>query len=66
MKLVLELGALIDKYRSKLFHEGYSYADAEGMVREAFEESGLKFQGFMELDKEDIKKCIKHLNETFA
>ena len=66
MKLVFELGALIEKYRKQLFDEGYSYADADGMVKEAFEESGLKFQGFMELEKEDIKKCINHLNETFA
>ena len=66
MKLIQELGAKIEKYTRQLFESGYSYEDAREMVKLTFEETGLKFQGFFELDKEDLKNTIAHLDKTFA
>lgn len=66
MKLIQELGARIEKYKRQLFNDGYSYEDARAMVQMAFEETGLKFEGFFELNREDLKNTIAHLDKTFA
>lgn len=65
MGLIQELGQRIEKYQKMLFNMGYSYDDAVQMVRIVFEESGLKFMNFFELDKEDLKKSIIHLDNSF-
>jgi len=65
MKLVLKLGQTIEDCKRILFNQGYSYEDSKEMVRLVFEETGLKFSGFLELDKQEIKDTIKHLELNF-
>jgi len=52
-KLMADLGRKIDECRQKLFDEGWSYKDANDMVKLVFEE------------KESYEEKIKHLDNTF-
>ena len=63
MKLVLKLGELMETLKRSLFEQGFTYDEADDMCRIIFEETGLKFEGFMQLDKEDLRSAITHFEK---
>tara|TARA_R110001632_G_scaffold144810_2_gene261543 strand:+ start:136 stop:342 length:207 start_codon:yes stop_codon:yes gene_type:complete len=66
MKLLMKLGGKIEDSKRVLFNQGYSYDEAREMVELVFNEKGLKMTGFdMEIEIDDIKAMITHLNLTF-
>ena len=64
MKLFLKLGAKIDECKRHVFNQGYSYDEAHNYVKIVFEETGLKFGAFDYVEKEEIEKAIKYLNNN--
>jgi len=64
MKNVMKLAAILEACRKSLFNQGFTFSEADEMTRLTFCETGLIWNEFFELDKEEILSAISHMEEN--
>jgi len=63
MKMFLKLGQKIEECRKHVFNQDYSYDEADKYVKLVFEETGLKFGLWDDVEKSEIQEAINHLDK---
>tara|TARA_R110000751_G_scaffold174947_2_gene281215 strand:- start:178 stop:381 length:204 start_codon:yes stop_codon:yes gene_type:complete len=63
MKILIKLGQKIEECRKHIFNQDYSYDEADKYVKLVFEETGLKFGVFDDIEKSDIIDAINYLDK---
>jgi len=63
MREFMRLAEKIEECKRHLFAQGYAFSDADDYVKLVFEETGLRFGLFTDVDVEQIRQAIVYLNE---